>query len=197
MNASEKRVPNLRGSGVVTLAILLAVAVLWLGRARSPVTAAPPDSAKDEPLDFKMPDSLRERHEAFHEEFNKATKDCGKVGDAAREFEKLGATHFAKAKDVFPSLGLLPRLAEGKVTAEMGEAVKRAETLRAKLPQIRSEHRDLVAGLKKLAEAAKEEGQTDYVRFAESLTLHIHEEEEILYPTVLLIGDYVKSKLKN
>lgn len=36
MNASEKRVPNLRGSGVVTLAILLAVAVLWLGRAPQP-----------------------------------------------------------------------------------------------------------------------------------------------------------------
>jgi hypothetical protein len=54
-----------------------------------------------------------------------------------------------------------------------------------------------VAGLKKLAEAAKEGGKTDYVRFAESLILHIQEEDEVLYPTVLLIGDYVKRGLDN
>ncbi|MBY0456397.1 MAG: hypothetical protein K2V38_03605 [Gemmataceae bacterium] len=142
-----------------------------------------------------MPDSLRARHEAFQAEFVKATKEGGKVGDAARAIEKLGTAHFAKAKDAFPPLGLLPGLAEGKVTPEMREAVKKAERLRESLPQIRREHREFVAGLKRLAEAAKEEGKTDYVRFAERLTLHIQEEEEVLYPAVFLIGEYVKGKL--
>lgn len=86
-------------------------------------------------------------------------------------------------------------LAEGKVTPEMGATIKVAETLRADLPQIRREHRDLVAGLKKLAEVAMEDEETDYVRFAERLILHIQEENEVLYPTVLLIGDYVKRGL--
>ena len=157
--------------------------------------AARPNAGHGEHLEFKVPDSLRTRHDAFHAEFIKATTEAGKVGDAARAIEKLGATHFPKAKDVFAPLGLLRRLAEGKVTPEMGEAIKVAEKLRANLPQIHGEHRELLAGLKRLGEAAQEEGKTDYVRFAESLTLHIQEEEEVLYPTVILIGDYVKLKL--
>ena len=169
------------------VAVLCSVAALGF--------AASPDSGQAEPLEFKMPNSLRARHEAFHVEFIKATKEAGKVGDAARSIEKLGATHFPKAKDVFAPLGLLPRLADGKVTPEMGEAVKVAEKLRAHLPQIHGEHRELLAGLKTLGEVASEEGKTGYVRFAESLTLHIQEEEEVLYPTVLLIGDYVKRRL--
>ena len=175
------------------LAILLAVAALRPGRADGP--AAPPDDGKDKPLALKIPDSLRARHEAFHAEFVKATREGGKVGDAARAIEELGSAHFAKAKDVLPPLGLLPQLAEGKVTPEMGEAITMAEKLRDGLPQIRRDHRELVAGLKRLAEAANEEGKTDYVRFAERLTVHIQEEEEVLYPAVLLIGDYVKRRL--
>lgn len=193
MNASTKGVSAMPSSNVVALpamlAVLFAIAALNLG------SAAQPDSSKDKPLELKMPDSLRARHETFHAEFVKATKEGGKVGDAARAIEKVGTIHFAKAKEAFSPLGLLPRLAEGKVTAEMSEAIKKAEKLRASLPQIHREHRELVAGLKSLAEAAKEEGKTDYVRFAGRLTLHIQEEEEFLYPTVLLIGDYVKRRL--
>ena len=77
----------------------------------------------------------------------------------------------------------------------MRVAIQKAEKLRSGLRQIHGEHRGLVAGLKRLAEAAKEEGRTDYVRFAEMLTLHIQEEEEVLYPAVLLVGDSVKWRL--
>lgn len=116
-------------------------------------------------------------------------------GPAARAIKKVGATHFAKAKDAFAPLGLLPQLAEGKVTPQMRVAIQKAEKLRSGLRQIHGEHRELVAGLKRLAEAAKEEGKSDYVRFAERLTLHIQEEEEVLYPAVLLVGDFVKWRL--
>lgn len=177
------------------LTVLLAVTVLGPGQSGGPAPVALPDFGKEKPLALKIPESLRARHEAFHAEFVKATKEAGKVGDAARAIEKLGATHFAKAKDAFAPLGLLPRLTEGKVTPEMGEAIKLAEKLSAALPQVHREHRELVAGLKKLAEAAKEEGKADYVRFAERLTLHIQEEEEVLYPAVLLIGEYLKRGL--
>lgn len=190
MNASAKGVSSKSKYFVFAVsAVLLAIAASACGR------AVPPDEGKDKPAELKMPDSLRKRHEAFHAEFTEATKDEGKVGDAARAIEKLATAHFAKAKDVFPPLGLLPRLAEGKVTPEMREAVKIAEKLRADLPQIRRDHHELIAGLKKLGEAAKVEGKTDYVRFVERLTLHIQEEEEVLYPTVLLVGDAVKRGL--
>jgi hypothetical protein len=175
--------------------VILSALVAFLFAVVTLDPAAPSDLGKDEPVELKIPDSLRARHEAFHAEFVKATKEAGKIGDAARAIEKVGTTHFAKAKEAFSPLGLLPRLAEGKVTPEMSAAVKKAEKLRAGLRQIHSEHRELLAGLKTLAEAATEEGKTDYVRFAERLTLHIQEEEEVLYPAVLLVGEYVKGRL--
>lgn len=194
--ASTKKVPAIFRSNAVGLpAALLAVTLLASCQADGPIPAALRGEGNDKPLELMIPDSLQKRHEAFRAEFVKATKEGGKVGDAARTIEKLGTDHFAKAKDVFPSLGVLPVLAEGKVTPEMGATIKVAETLRADLPQIRREHRDLVAGLKKLAEVAMEDEETDYVRFAERLILHIQEENEVLYPTVLLIGDYVKRGL--
>ena len=36
----------------------------------------------------------------------------------------------------------------------------------------------------------------EYVHFAEKLTLHAQNEEEVLYLTAIVIGDYLKHKLK-
>jgi hypothetical protein len=177
------------------LVVLFTFADSLPARAEEPKPKASPEPGKCSPVSLKVPESLRLRHEAFQAEFVKATKDAGKVGDAARAIEKLATAHFPKAKYAFAPLSLLPRLAAGTVTAEERvEAVKMAEKLRAGLPKSHGEHRELVAGLKKLAEAAKEEGKTDYVRFAERLSWHIQEEEEVLYPAALLVGEYLKAK---
>lgn len=177
-----------------TLVVVPAVvAVLFAVAALGP--AIPADSGKDKPLELKIPEALRAHHEAFHAKFSRATKEKGKVGEAARAIEKLANAHFAKAKDAFPPLALLPLLSEGKVSPEMRKVVPMAERLKAGLPQIRHEHRELIAGLKKVAEAAGEEGKTEYVHFAERLIWHIQEEEEVLYPAVLLVGELVKEKL--
>ncbi|OYW25185.1 MAG: hypothetical protein B7Z55_00080 [Planctomycetales bacterium 12-60-4] len=179
----------------IVLVLPFVAAVLFVFTAWGP--AAPPNSDPDQPLELQMPDSLRARHEAFHAEFVQATQEDGKVGDAARMIETLGTTHFAKAKDAFAPLGLLPQLAEHKLTPAMRDAIQKAEKLRAGLPKTHGEHRQLLAGLNRLAEAAQEEGKMGYVRFAERLTLHIQEEEELLYPAVLVVGDYVKLRLNN
>lgn len=182
-------------AAAAVLVVLFTFADSPPARADEPKPNASPEPGKGPPVSLQMPESLRLRHEAFRAEFVKATKDAGKVGDAARAMEKLATAHFQKAKDAFAPLSLLPRLAAGTVTEEERvEAVKLAEKLRAGLPKSHGEHRELVAGLKKLAEAAKEEGKTDYVRFAERLTWHIQEEEEVLYPAALLVGEYLKAK---
>lgn len=185
-------------ASTVVAVLLVIVLVIVTGNPDRPLAqgrAVPPDPKADTPPELQIPESLRLRHEAFHAEFTRATKEKGKVGDAARAIEKLAEAHFAKAKDAFPPLALLPQLSEGKVSPEMRKAVPIAERLKASLPQIRREHRELIAGLKRLAEAAQDEGQTEYVRFAERLVWHIQEEEEVLYPAVLLVGEYVNLKL--
>ncbi len=180
-------------SRIQAFAIVAALLSLTEGAGRR--CAAGPEPRAEKAPEFKVPEALRQRHEAFREEFGRATKEKGKVGDAARAIEKLADAHFAKAKEAFAPLALLPQLSEGKVSPEMRKAVPMAERLKANLPQIRREHRELVAGLKKLAEAAREEGKTEYVRFSERLIWHIQEEEEVLYPAVLLVGEHVKGKL--
>ncbi|MBX9792607.1 MAG: DUF2231 domain-containing protein [Pirellulales bacterium] len=162
--------------------------------ARQPAAAL--DTSRTGVRELKMPESLWLRHEAFRAQFARAIEDGGRVGEAARAIEKLGTTHFARAKDTFPALGLLPLLAEGEVSPEMTAVSGIAEHLRAALPQIRQEHRNLTAGLKEIAKEARQEEKTEYVGFAERLIVHIQEEEEVLYPAVLLVGEYVSLTLK-
>jgi hypothetical protein len=44
-------------------------------------------------------------------------------------------------------------------------------------------------------EVARNENQAQVVEFAEKLKLHAKTEEEVTYPTALLIGEYLKLKL--
>lgn len=77
----------------------------------------------------------------------------------------------------------------------MAELLKMTDKLETELPTKLSEHKDIVAALKKLIDAAKTENRPDIVHFAEKLMLHAQTEEQVSYPTAILIGRYVKSKL--
>jgi hypothetical protein len=57
------------------------------------------------------------------------------------------------------------------------------------------EHKAIVAALQKLIKAASQEKKIEHIHFAEKLMLHARNEEEVLYPTAILIGEYVKLKL--
>lgn len=77
----------------------------------------------------------------------------------------------------------------------MAEALKMTEKLEAEMPQMLAEHKDIVVALQRLIEAAKSESLLEYVRFAEKLMAHARTEEEVSYPTALLIGRYLKVAL--
>ena len=57
------------------------------------------------------------------------------------------------------------------------------------------EHRAIVGALEGLVKAAKAENKLEYVHFAEKLMLHAQNEEEVLYPAAILVGEYLKLKL--
>ena len=57
------------------------------------------------------------------------------------------------------------------------------------------EHEEIVAALHTLMDAAKAESKSEFVDFAEKLMAHARMEEEVSYPTALLIGRYIKEKL--
>jgi iron-sulfur cluster repair protein YtfE (RIC family) len=79
----------------------------------------------------------------------------------------------------------------------MKDTIAMAERLRAELNQMLKEHREIVARLKTLTEAALKENKLEYVQFAEKLALHAQTEEEVLYPAAILVGEYLKMQFEN
>jgi hypothetical protein len=57
------------------------------------------------------------------------------------------------------------------------------------------EHEEIGTALGELAAAARDEGKMDVVAWADNLKAHARNEEEVLYPAAIVVGDYVKAKL--
>jgi hypothetical protein len=147
-------------------------------------------------MEFPIPPSLKAEHEELHGELARATKAGGRTGEAAKAVAKLMHPHFVKEEEyALPPLGLLAALSRGQIESGMAEVIKMTDKLEAELPRMLAEHRDIVAALEALVDAAKAENKPDYVHFAEKLMAHARTEEEVSYPTALLIGRYLKAAL--
>jgi len=146
-------------------------------------------------MNFKTPKSLRAEHKELHAELEKAIEAGGATGDAARGVSCVLEPHFMEEEEyALPPLGLLPNLASGMVSPDMTAAVEMASRLRSSLGQMLQEHKEIAVALDVLADAAKQEGKDEVVRFAEKLMQHAKVEEEVLYPASILVGEYLKLK---
>jgi hypothetical protein len=146
-------------------------------------------------MEFNIPQSLKSEHEELHGELAGATKVGGKIGDSAKKVAKILHPHFMKEEEyAMPPLGLLSLLAQGKTTPEMAGAITMTDRLKDELPEMLKEHKAIVAALKDLIEAAKKENKMEYAHFADKLMLHAQNEEEVLYPAAILVGEYLKLK---
>ena len=147
-------------------------------------------------MKFEIPKPMKIEHDELHADLVKATKAGGQTGEAAKAVAKVLHNHFVKEEEyALPPLGLLTALSKGKFEPGIADVLKMTDKLEAELPTMLSEHRDILAALEKLIEAAKAEDKPDIVHFAEKLMLHAQTEEQVSYPTALLIGRYVKTKL--
>ena len=147
-------------------------------------------------MKFKIPVSLKAEHQELHSELGKAIGLGGDTGEAAKAVAEVLHSHFLKEEEyALPQLGLLPALAEGKVNDEMRPAIDMADKLADDLNQMLKEHKMVVVALEHLSEAAKREGKLEAVRFSEKLAMHAKNEEEVLYPASILVGEYLKLRL--
>lgn len=157
-----------------------------------------PSAQGDKSMQFKIPKPLQAEHAELHEELAKAIAAGGKVSEAAKTVATLLHAHFEKEEEyALPPLGLLSELAQGRVTPEMKSAIAMADKLKADLPHMLQEHKEIVAALNKLIVAAKQEKKLEHARFAEKLILHAQNEEEVLYPAAIMVGEYLKLRLGN
>ena len=145
---------------------------------------------------MKVPETIRKEHEELHAELAAATREPGRVGEAARVVAKIMHPHFLREDEyAMPPLLLLRPLSQGRFDPAMAEVLPQVERLRSEMPLMLEEHKAIVGALNELAQVALAEGRPGLAVFAEKLKLHAAHEEEILYPAALLVGDLVKAKL--
>ncbi len=146
-------------------------------------------------MKIKIPETLRLEHDELHNQLAAITQMNGEIGEAAKYVAKLMHPHFiAEEEFAIPPLGVLSELVSDKMDYEIQEVLKMTDKLSADLPKMLEEHKAIIAALNKLIETAKAEDKTDVIDFAEKLKIHARTEEEVTYPSALLIGQYLKLK---
>lgn len=146
-------------------------------------------------MNLSIPGSLQVEHEELHSELARLTKAGGRTGEAAQKLAEVLHPHFQKENEyALPPLGLLVPLAEGRFDPSMAAVLRLTDRLQADMPTMLSEHKGILAALARLKEASAAEDNPAGVRFAEHLAAHAQMEEQVTYPTALLIGLYVRSK---
>jgi hypothetical protein len=185
---------------IAPLAATVALALIVIGQATAQhehgqqhTGAAAADASKQSVL--KPPPAMAAEHAHLHDQLAAALKAGGKTAEAAGEVEAVLKSHFAH-EDAYalPPLGLLEPMAQGtEPTAEQVKAaIAMADNLRASYRQMLDEHRQLTQSLKELEAAANAENKPHAAEFARALTLHAQNEEQVLYPATLMIGEYLK-----
>ena len=146
---------------------------------------------------MEIPRPLKVEHEELHGELVKATEAGGGVGEAAKAVAKALHAHFVREEEfALPPLGLLSALAQGRVDEDPKITIAMTDRLKSGLPEMLNEHKAVIAALENLKKAAAAENKPEHGRFAEKLMLHAQTEEEVLYPAAILIGEYLKLKIK-
>jgi hypothetical protein len=144
-------------------------------------------------MELVAPESLQREHEDLHAELVPLLGLGGKVGPAAQAVAEALHAHFPQEeKYAMPPLGLLAPLAEGRFSPDMAAVLPLTDTLKADFPRLLAEHRQIVSALAALAAAGQAENQPAAVAFAEKLRLHAQNEEQVLYPAAILVGEYVR-----
>jgi hypothetical protein len=147
-------------------------------------------------MKLDIPPSLQDEHRSLHDRLREATEQPGEVGAAACAVAQLKYPHLVKEDRLaLPPLALLAALARGDAAVETAGALELIAQFEAELPKLLAEHRQIVAALQTLREAATREGRDDIVAFAHALAEHARIEEEVLYPTAQLIGAVLRQRL--
>jgi hypothetical protein len=147
-------------------------------------------------IDPEYSESSLPEHRELREILTRAMNAGGRTALAADGVKSVLYPHM-RLEEAFaaPPLSLLPKIAAGDVTPDMQKIIEVSAMLKLQLPRMLEQHRMIVTALKALLRAATEEQHPAYVQFAQRLMHHAQQEEEMLYPAAILVGEYLKLKL--
>jgi hypothetical protein len=145
---------------------------------------------------FRIPEALRLGHDEMRAELVRATAMPGPIGEAAKRVAELCLPHMEREEEsVFPVFGLLRDLAEGRVRPEMADVLPLISTFSAWRDRLGDEHYSIAPAIHALLLAAYKEDNREIVEFTYNLRMHERMEDQVIFPTVLLIGNYVQERL--
>ena len=146
---------------------------------------------------FSIPAPLRAEHDELQERLIEATEAPGAVGEAALEVQRLVYPHLAREEELtLPALGLLADVVRGALRSDMAAVVPVSKRLKAELPALFAEHRQIIVALERLAAAAQAAGAREHERFALAMIQHLQVEEVVVYPAAILLGEYLERALQ-
>ena len=144
------------------------------------------------------PESLRLDHDEIRAELARATMEPGPIGKAAMRVARYCLPHFEhEEKAVFPALGLLHDLSLGEVRPEMAEVLPLISAFSARHEALGNQHQSIISAVEALLQAANKEKNREIADFAYNLRVHERIEDEVIYPTVMLIGNYLRERLNH
>lgn len=144
---------------------------------------------------LEVPLALRIEHNQIREELARARQDGGAVGDAARTLDRIWTSHLTHTEAfVLPPLGVLRALTRGEAIPDAPQALAMATQFERDLPSLLEAHRALYDETKRFMDTANRERKPAFMDFARRLGLHLRLEEEVLYPSVLLVGQQLKAR---
>jgi hypothetical protein len=146
---------------------------------------------------IEIPEAIRIEHEAIHSTLVEATKVPGRLGIAAKNLAEILHPHFVREEEIaLPPLGLLRPLAAGErlSEAEVSEVLTMSDSLKLELPKMLEEHKKIHAAVETLARVAEEEKASKYQELAHQLALHAQNEEEVMYPAAILVGEIIRAR---
>ena len=147
---------------------------------------------------LNVPKALLRGHDEARAELVRTTMEGGRIAKAGKRVAELCLPHFEhEEKGVFPVLALLPYLEQGNLRPEMLDVMPLIHNFRAKHDGINDHHQLIVSAIEDLLQAAHKEKNREVAEFAYNLRVHERIEDEVIYPTVVLIGKYLQEKLAN
>lgn len=146
--------------------------------------------------DHPIPQSQRVEHAETLERLGQLAKRPGPVGVEARRAMALFKKHYAREEAyILPPLTLLPALADGKVTPDMGWALAMCDRVKADQTEIFQEHTEVTNAANALYSAGLAAHDKQAMEFAKAAVTDSLNDLELLEPTVLLIGEHLRMGL--
>ena len=146
----------------------------------------------------EVPSSLKKTHSELLQQLHQFTLINDSSATVALKLEELMLHHFLEEEDyILSPLGLLPSLSKGQFPEHPQEIIILSEKAKSQIDHMSAEHQLITAYIEELKQASAEENQPAIIAFEKDVSKHALSEEEVYFPAAIMVGEYLKSKLKS